>query len=210
MFLIVLLAVVVVIVVLKVIISQKKKARAVAEEQRRKVEDESLVKELEPKAAAGDAAATKLLNYLRLRITQPFVNGSSRNIQYRGVKIGTVYSTAGNTLLQIIAEYDGWDDFSIENEKDSTNDPKYGRMVCYFTAPTGESCSVTWGYDDGSSFPNHPHDFISATIKLRKNSIGVEGILREFEQKMISFLKSQGASPASGPDFNHLIRFWNS
>ena len=181
---------------------EKRKEEAAAAEQKKKEENERFLKELESKAAAGDAAAEKLLNYLRFKLTQPLVYGYSRSIRYMGLQINTVYSTAGNMLLQIIAESDGWDDFSIEKETDNTKNPKEGSMKCSFTAPTGESCSVTWGYKKGF------YDFIFASINLRTNSLVVDGVLREFEQKMIGFLKSKGASPVTGHDFSHLARFW--
>jgi hypothetical protein len=179
-------------------------AKGKLQELRAKEEDERMIKELESKAAAGDATAEKLFKYLELKVGRRFVYGSSKSIHYRGLQINNAYSTAGNILLQIIAESDGWDDFSIGNEKDDTKNPKEGSMRCDFTAPTKESCSVTWGYKKGF------YDFIFVSINLKLNSILVDSILREFEQKMIGFLKSQGASPVTGSDFSHLARFWNS
>jgi hypothetical protein len=179
-------------------------AKGKLQELRAKEEDERMIKELKSKAAAGDAAAEKLFNYLELKVGKPFVYGSSKSIHYRGPQIDNAYRTSGNILLQIIAESDGWDDYSIGKESDDTKNPKEGSMRCDFTSPTKESCSVTWGYKKGC------YNFIFADIHLRANSLVVEGILREFEQKMIGFLKSQGASPVPGYDFSHLARFWNS
>ena len=216
MFWIILLIVVAVIVVLIVrgstprarekrrLAEQKRKEEATAAEKKKKEEDERFLMELESKAATGDAAAEKLFNYLRFKLTQPLYYGSSKSIRFRGLQINTVFSTAGNTLLQIIAESDGWDDFSIEKETDDTQNPREGSMRCSFTAPSGESCSVTWGYKKGV------YDFILADIKLRTNSVLVDAILRIFEERMICFLKSQGASPVPGYDFDHLARFWSS
>lgn len=193
----------------KIAIAKNKKekmeeAAAVAAAQKQKEEDERLLNELKPKVAAGDAAAEKLFHYIEG--SHRIVHGSSEYIRFRGAKTNTVYSTAGNILLQIIAESNGWDDFSVGNETDNTKNPKEGSMSCSFTAPTRESCSVEWGYEKKVAF----YDYIHVSINLRTNSLVVEGILREFEEKMISFLKSQGASPVPGSGFEALLRFWNS
>jgi hypothetical protein len=209
MFWIIVLLVVIGIVVLSVIGSRKTKARekeeAAAREQKLKEEQERVIKELEPQAAAGDAVAAKKLAMIKEKINEPIVYGSTYSdygmIYYRAQNLDTVYSTAGNLLLQAIARHGGWDDFSIGKESDNTKNPKEGNMVCYFSAVTGESCSVDWFYDTkrsvssltGGSVSVHTgYNCISASMSLKMQPETVSAIVEEFTREITSYLKSNG------------------
>jgi hypothetical protein len=198
MFWIVLLVIVGGLVFLVVIGSRKAKEREAAEavkkaeEAAKEAEElEKVLEEFRTKAKAGDAIAQKRYDYLTLKNDKPLCSASSRYIRFKGAQTNTVYSTAGNILLQVIAGSDGWDDFSIGSEYDDTKNRKEGHMQCRFKAPTGETCYVTWGYD--KRFAERAHDYIRADVCLKTNSILTNSIVREFEEKMIGFLKSQGA-----------------
>jgi type II secretory pathway pseudopilin PulG len=214
MFWIIVLAVVIVIVVFSVIGSRKarerEKAEAAAAAEKRKEEQERLIKELEPQAAAGDAVAAKRLTMIKEKINEPIVYDSTYShygiIYYRAQDLPTVYRTAGNILLDAIARHGGWDDFSIEKEVDNTNKPKEGNMCCYFTAVTGESCSVDWWYNttnitgactrpnpNGGVISCHAgYNSISASVSLKMQPETVAAIVEEFAREITGYIKSNG------------------
>jgi hypothetical protein len=234
MFWIIVLVVVIVIVVFGAINSRKakeqEKAEAAAAAEKRKEEQERLIKELESQAAAGDAVAAKKLTMIKEKINEPIVYDSTYSdygsIYYRGAQhLDTIYSTAGNLLLKAIAEHGGWDDFSIAKETDNTKNPKEGNMDCYFSAVTGESCSVSWWYNvkrtvfsfSGETAVYTGYNSISASISLKMPAETVAAILEEFTRGITAFLKSNGAyqvcmnaSQFYEPKTRKLTEIWNS
>jgi hypothetical protein len=234
MFWIIVVVVVIVVVVLGTISSRKtkerEKAEAAAAAQKQKEEQERLIKELESKAAAGDADAAKKLTMIKEKINAPFVNGGTYNeygysIYYRARNLDTVYSAAGNILLRAIAGHGGWDDFSIEKETDNTKNPKEGYMTCYFNAVTGESCSVDWSYNtertvfsfSGGTEAYTGYLSISARVYLKMPPETVTAIVKEFTREITAFLKSNGgyqvcmnASQFNEPKTRKLTEIWNS
>jgi len=234
MFWIILLVVVIVIVVFGAIGSRKTKEREKAEAavaaEKKKVEQERLMKELESQATAGDAVAAKRLTVIKEKINEPLVYGNTYStygmIIYRAQNLETVYSTAGNILLQAIAKHGGWDDFSIEKETDNTNKPKEGNMHCSFTAPTGESCSIEWSYNTtgyctrligGATSTHTGYCTISASMYLKMKAETVAVIVEEFIRGITSYIKSYGgyqvcmtATNFFEPKTKKLTEIWNS
>jgi hypothetical protein len=231
MFWIIVLVVVIVIVVLGVKGSRKakerEKAEAAAAAEKMKEEQERLIKELESQAAAGDAVAAKRLAMFKEKINAPFAYGSTYNNydsnNYRAPNLDTVYRAAGNILLQVIAMNGGWDDFSIGKETDNTNKPKEGDMSCYFTAATGESCSVDWYYNSVGvcTSPNRGshtgYCSISARMSLKMQPETVAVIVEEFTREITGYIKSNGGyqvyravSQFYEPKGRRLTEIWNS
>jgi hypothetical protein len=239
MFWIIVLVAVIVIVVLGVKGLRKarewEKAEAAAAAEKLKAEQERLIKELEPKAAAGDAVAAKRLTMIKEKINVPIARGSTYGtydlIYYRAQNLDTVYRTAGNILLQAIARHGGWDDFSIEKEVDNTKKPKEGNMCCYFTAVTGESCSVDWWYNTtnttgactrpspngGVASVHTGYNSISASVSLKMQPETVAVIVEEFTREITGYIKSNGGyqvyravSEFYKPKGRKLTEIWNS
>jgi hypothetical protein len=234
MFWIIVLAVVIVIVIFGTINSRKtkerEKAEAAAAAEKRKEEQERMIKELETQAAAGDAVAAEKLTIIKKKINEPLVyDNTSRHygfIHYRAQNLDTVYRTAGNILLEAIAGHGGWDDFVIEKERDSTNQPDEGYMSCSFIAATGESCMVEWSYHtkghctrhNGGSVSVHTGYFdISANMQLKMPPETVAVIVEEFTREITSYIKSHGgyqvcitASQFYEPRTIKLTEIWDS